>query len=70
MNVKGDMKVEIELDDLQVQEIVREDLIKSLKVNRVVEYDEDFEKALIKIIRYYSTTEEYKEFTETFGIKN
>ncbi len=55
------MKIELELDNEQVSEIVRTDLIDCYKFDHD---DPDFLLALKQVIRCYSTHKQYQEFLE------
>lgn len=68
MKVKGNMEVEIDIDGSELEEMVRKDLIKAYSVSSIVGCEETTE-AIIKVIKYYSTGKQYKEFIQTFGIK-
>ncbi len=53
------MKIELELDNEQVSEIIRKDLIESYSYDHD---DPDFGPALKQVIRFYSTPKQYQEF--------
>lgn len=55
------MKIELELDNEQVAEMVRLDLIASYGYDHD---DPEFGEALKKVIRYYSTPIQWQEFLE------
>jgi len=71
------MKIELELDDDHIGEIVRKDLITSYLVGGNLinsgfhdDRDVELQKCLIKIIEMYSTPSQYKEFCQSIGRTN
>lgn len=68
MKVKGNAEIEFTLSDDQVEDVVLKDLIRSYKTGKWLDDDEELQKCLIRVIKHYSTTYEYKSFCEEFNI--
>lgn len=62
------MKIEIELDEGQLDELVRQSLIDSYNMAKNFGgVDYEFTQALIKVIEYYSDFDEYQEFQRSIN---
>lgn len=64
------MKMEIELSDIQINDVVRDDLIESYKIlvegSVLFETDNELVEALDKVIEYYSNKDQFEEFRRTY----
>lgn len=69
MIIEANVRTKVEIDDRQIEEIVRKDLMRSYQISRSLGDDEEFLESLIKVIRYYSTSEEFKQFHDEMGFK-
>lgn len=62
--------MEIELSDIQINDVVRNDLIESYKIlvsgSRLFEDDKRIAEALAKVIEYYSNKDQIEEFRRTY----
>lgn len=64
------MKMEIELSDIQINDVVRNDLIESYKIlvegSVLFETDKEVVEALDKVIEYYSNKDQIEDFRRTY----
>ena len=62
--------MEIELSDIQIHDVVRNDLIESYKIlvvgPRLFTDDKQIAEALVTVIEYYSNKDEFEEFRRTY----
>jgi hypothetical protein len=56
------MKVCVEIEDNDIDEIVRNHLIEQYKIEKSLGLDDDISEALVQVIEYMSTPQEFEDF--------